>query len=108
MAETNSKTPIVFIPGIKGSSLVGPDGKIVWVNMAHAIALQTPNLRLPLNWETGVQEHDEIVAHAAMNGWQGYGLWLRRMSKIARPFHPFPYDWRRDNNETQHLGNLAS
>ncbi len=100
--------PLVFIHGIKGSRLVGVDGKARWLTASAALGLSTPELRLPLTWNGDRQAEDHLVATEpiasvdiipGLLGSQIYGPWLKQAEGLGRPFYAFAYDWRRDNLE---------
>jgi len=98
--------PLVFIHGIKGSSLIDKFGKTLWITTSAAIGLSTPNLSLPIRWKQGIQERDEIQSATILRkvGFvKVYEDWLNNASKIGRPIYSFSYDWRRDNNESFQL-----
>jgi pimeloyl-ACP methyl ester carboxylesterase len=101
--------PVVFIHGIKGSSLVDRDGSPTWLSAATVLRLQTPDLRLPLTWHNGEQDRDGMQATAPLLQvtlipklvqQQVYGPFVEAMRAADHPFYAFSYDWRRDNLET--------
>lgn len=103
------KVPLVFVPGLKGSVLADVTGKTAWVTGLQALGLSTPPLALPLNWNDGVQQRDllrpsgilakvSVIPHLLDE--KVYGPWLEAAARMNRPFHPFAYDWRRDNLES--------
>ena len=107
--EMKEKIPLVFIHGIKGSTLVGPSGTTQWVNAAQVLGLRTPNLALPLHWKDETQLKDNLSSNKILEKIsflphliqkQIYGKWLALARKNNRTFYPFAYDWRRDNLET--------
>src|SRR5205085_7411744 len=54
-------------------------------------------------WNGSVQESDGITSPGPLDSvaWHDvYGVFLKWASASGRPFHPFAYDWRRDNLET--------
>lgn len=102
--------PLVFIHGIKGSSLVASNGAVHWLTAAAALGLHTPDLRLPLRWNGERQDADDLIATepiASVDIARGlvrsqvYGPWLERAEALGRPFYAFAYDWRRDNLESR-------
>lgn len=101
-------TPIVFIHGIKGSLLEGPDGTVHWLTFGAVLGLRTPPLALPIQWKDDVQARDGVIATeplAAVEVIPGllrakvYAPWLKAAASLGRPFYAFAYDWRRDNLE---------
>ncbi len=100
--------PLVFIHGIKGGKLIDKSGSVVWISAWQALGLSTPNLALPLSFEQGGQVRDGQSAGEVLD-WVTvvpllyrsavYGPWLEAAAKLGS-FHPFAYDWRRDNRET--------
>lgn len=108
-AQGGSEPPIVFIPGIKGSVLADNGAAVKWITPLQALGLASPNLSLPLDWKDGKQGQDGLSPRAVLSGvrilpWfleqQVYGPLLKAAGNTKRPFFAFPYDWRRDNNET--------
>jgi len=100
----NDSTPIVFVPGWAGSTLVDSKGEAKWLDAWETLGLKTPSLALPLTWENGVQAHDELkpgeilkgVQILGLFGQEIYGSWLESAGKLKRPVYQFVYDWRRD------------
>lgn len=101
--------PLVFIHGIKGAKLADAAGNPVWITGAQALGLRTPELSLPLTWTDGTQGRDAISPQGVLTEVsvipvlvrdRVYGPWMEAARKMDRPFHPFFYDWRRDNLET--------
>jgi pimeloyl-ACP methyl ester carboxylesterase len=95
--------PIVFIHGLKGSSIVDEHNHTHYINLWQGLGLSAPPLALPLQWEGGKQNSDglkagkifEKIAHVEV-----YGPFLRFLESFNRPSYTFAYDWRRDLNET--------
>ncbi|EPG75109.1 lecithin:cholesterol acyltransferase domain protein [Leptospira fainei serovar Hurstbridge str. BUT 6] len=96
-----NSTPIVFVPGYKGSELISSKGK-VWLSPSQALAFSSPDLIL--------RESDEIkpgdvlrsvTAIPVLLDVKVYAPWLDRMisEKQWIPY-VFPYDWRKDNGDT--------
>lgn len=111
-AKADSGTPVIFIHGLKGSALVDAQGDTAWVTGLQALALRTPDLRLPLRWFDGQQARDELHATVPLENvrvipWllqeEVYGPFLRAMRQGSAPFYAFAYDWRRDNHESLRL-----
>jgi pimeloyl-ACP methyl ester carboxylesterase len=102
--------PLVFIPGIKGSSLVDEQKKVQWLDIFEAMALRTPNIKLPLTWDqNNHQGADSLVATEPLKQidfffnlfqYPIYKNWLKGAEDLGHPFLSFAYDWRRDNEET--------
>jgi pimeloyl-ACP methyl ester carboxylesterase len=102
-------SPLVFIHGFKGSTLVNHDGEIQWLSGLQALGLRTPNLALPLQWSGDAQARDGLSAGQILDQvnvipWiaseKVYGPWLEAAREMGHPFYPFAYDWRRDNLES--------
>jgi pimeloyl-ACP methyl ester carboxylesterase len=97
-------TPIVFVPGWGGSTLVDSNGSTQWLDVWEALGLKTRSLALPMTWHNGVQDHDElrpgkILKRIRLLGPLRvgiYGTWLKAAGRLHRPFYQFVYDWRRD------------
>jgi pimeloyl-ACP methyl ester carboxylesterase len=103
------ESPLIFIHGIKGSTLVDNQERVNWLTGWQALGLQTPALQLPLAWNSDQQERDSLKASevlAAVNiipgliGEKVYAPWLAAARNFGHPFYPFAYDWRRDNLES--------
>lgn len=102
-------TPLVFVPGIKGSALADEGGKTVFLTPLQALGLSTPRLALPTRFDGVVQERDgrhatgilrDLFIIPRLVGEHIYGPWLDALAKTKRPIYLFAYDWRRDNLET--------
>ena len=102
-------TPIVFVPGIKGSALADADGDIVFLTRLEAIGLSNPGLASPLHFTGTTQDRDgrqpagilrEMYIVPGLVGEEIYGPWIDALARLPRPAYLFPYDWRRDNLET--------
>lgn len=110
MIQSETALPLVFIPGLNGSLLEDPQSKSHWLTVPVALALSTPQLALPLQWENGNQKGDDLrPAGVVMDvslisgviGQDVYAPWVKFAGQITdRPLHIFSYDWRRDNNES--------
>ncbi len=108
--QSETALPLVFIPGLNGSLLEDSQGRQRWVGVAQGLALSTPDLSLPLQWNNGAQNGDDlrpagvIMDVSLISGVLGqdfYGPWVDFAQTIdERPLHIFAYDWRRDNNES--------
>ncbi|EQA38332.1 lecithin:cholesterol acyltransferase domain protein [Leptospira inadai serovar Lyme str. 10] len=94
-------TPIVFVPGYKGSELISSKGK-VWLSPAQALALSSPDLMLRESDE--IQPGDvlrSVTAIPVLLDVKVYAPWLDRMISEKRWIpYVFPYDWRKDNGDT--------
>ncbi len=108
-------TPIVFVPGIKGSALADERGDIVFLTRLEAMGLSNPGLASPTRFEGSVQDRDgrqaagilrEMFIVPGLIGEDIYGPWIDALAHQQRPAYLFPYDWRRDNLET--LDELAT
>jgi pimeloyl-ACP methyl ester carboxylesterase len=102
-AANQSLSPLVFIPGIKGSVLSDAQNVVHWFTFSQALGLASPELRLPLKWHEQVQERDGLIATKVLSavGWHGvYAPFLNWAARSGRRFRVFPYDWRRDNLES--------
>ncbi len=103
MTTRSPQPPLVFIHGIKGSGLADTHGSVHWFTAFQALGLTAPDLRLPLHWSNGVQQRDDLHATAPLDSvaWHDvYAPFLRWAAATRIAFHPFAYDWRRDNFET--------
>jgi hypothetical protein len=60
--------PIVFVHGIKGSSLRGPNGDLLWIRVRDLFTNRDRNLALPLEWENGKQLQDGVWSDGALRG----------------------------------------
>ncbi|PRP87486.1 hypothetical protein PROFUN_00697 [Planoprotostelium fungivorum] len=121
VSEHSKRIPLVFVPGVKGSSLQDAEGRKVWITPRQAFG-QNPRhcqaLDLPLHWyevnndpedpdghlryrqmTDGIQPRKPISKVAKFHI---YGHWLKVARKIDRPYYEFAYDWRRDLNEASH------
>ncbi|PRP79396.1 hypothetical protein PROFUN_12994 [Planoprotostelium fungivorum] len=111
--------PVVFIPGLKGSSLYSKEGRKIWINKMQALGLDNPRLDLPLEWYKVDDDPDDPDGHLLWrqrsDGVRA-GKVIKQMLKVSiyrnfmndvkakgRPFYEFAYDWRRDCNEAAHL-----
>lgn len=93
--------PLLFIHGIKGAVLTDERGAVRWIDTWQAIGLFAPDLKLPTLWK-GRQEKDTLKPAGILERvfYQDvYGPWLKTAKGLNRPFHPFAYDWRRENAE---------
>jgi hypothetical protein len=112
-AENLEMTPLIFVPGIKGSVLVNPQNKIQWVTFWQALNLSggLSTLGLPIQWNGDSQEKDSLhpegilseVGFSFLGGEKVYAPFLKNMHPFGARFFPFAYDWRRDNNESAEL-----
>ena len=100
-----TQVPLVFVPGFKGSWLLGPGGWPAWLDILTAAGLRTPPLALPLDGSDG----DGLVPGQPMHSISIvpgllrrpiYGRFLDAARAWGRPLSAFGYDWRRDNGET--------
>jgi pimeloyl-ACP methyl ester carboxylesterase len=108
--EVHPKSIVVFIHGIKGSVLVDEKDSTVWLSGTQGLGLSTPNIALPLTWQNDVQEKDSIRAKEVLSDVKVipfileekvYSPWLTAGRELYKEnFHPFAYDWRRDNLES--------
>lgn len=93
---------LVLVPGLKGSTLFDAQGQQRWLTWRQALGLSYPELSLPLLWEDGVQQRDELVPIAPIRKViteDIYGSFLDWALTSGRSVHPFAYDWRRDTLE---------
>ena len=100
---SNRYPPLVFIHGIKGSVLIDARGGVNWFTAWQALGLTAPELSLPLRWTGDIQQRDGMSATTPLDtvAWHDvYAPFLKWAVASGRPFHPFAYDWRRDNLET--------
>jgi len=119
LSKNPEEIPLIFVPGVKGSSLQDKNGKKVWVSPKQAFGLEDPHLDLPLEWYEvhndpedpdghlrWRQMKDDIVPRKPISKvarFHIYGKWLKLARKLKRPYFEFAYDWRRDLNEGSHL-----
>ena len=107
---SQAETPVIFIHGIKGGTLVSPKGQTRWLTTGEALGFTTYDLRLPLSWENEkTQTRDglrpgltlrRIRVIPGLIEEQIYGPWLEANEKRSpTQFSAFAYDWRRDNIE---------
>ena len=99
----NKFPPLVLIHGIKGSVLTDVHGGVNWFTAWQALGLTAPELSLPAKWIDDVQPRDGLTASAPLDtvAWHDvYAPFLKWAVASRRAFHPFSYDWRRDNLET--------
>jgi len=95
--------PLVFIHGLKGSVLKDDAGYTYFINLWQGLGCSSPQLALPLEWEDGKQKTDKLHASEIFHSiaWLPvYGPFLTYINGLARSTYTFPYDWRRDLNET--------
>lgn len=100
---------MVFIHGIKGAELTDPDGNLAWLTASQALGMSSADIALPVSFEGGAQPRGNLKARGVLSeiplfpgiyAVDVYGPFLEAAAKSGRPFFPFAYDWRRDNNET--------
>ena len=102
------ETPLVFIPGIKGSMLVDTDKKVRWLTLFESLGFFTPQLSLPIVWSGDQQGQDSLHCESPLESVGDilllkkdiYGGALRQWRESGRQLYSFCYDWRRDNLET--------
>lgn len=112
--------PVVFVPGILGSELVGPDGMHVWLNLRNALGHHDLALPLALPFS---ESRDKLRPAGLLGvdralprlfGFTEYadfmalleGAGFRRDRPPQQPgasHHVFTYDWRRDLVESARL-----
>ena len=99
-----NKTPVVFVPGYKGSNLKEIDKNSisrVWLNPSQALGFSTPDLRLKNNdtiSEDGILESITIPLLLSVKIYEPWINFLKNDDNIDPYF--FSYDWRIDNGET--------
>jgi hypothetical protein len=94
--------PIVFVHGIKGSSLRGPNGDLLWIRVRDLFTNRDRNLALPLEWENGKQLQDGVWSDGALRGILGkpiYRKFLDGMKRLGWDVFCYSYDWRRNQSE---------
>jgi len=83
--------------------LTDAHGSITWFTLWQALGLTAPALSLPLKWQGDTQQRDGLVATVplASVAWHDvYAPFLDWAAASGFAFHPFAYDWRRDNLES--------
>ncbi len=100
----SNKTPVVFVPGYKGSNLKEIDKNSisrVWLNPSQALGFSTPDLRLKNNdtiSEDGILESVTIPLLLSVKIYEPWINFIKNDDNIDPYF--FSYDWRIDNGET--------
>lgn len=112
--------PVVFVPSFLGSVLVDDSDKEVYVTASIGLALDTPNIKLPITWncrdgKLPTQEKDDIRPKSPLKSVKfefcgctsipilhQYSTFCNHFEQYDN-FHSFGYDWRRDLNETTDL-----
>jgi pimeloyl-ACP methyl ester carboxylesterase len=100
----SNKTPVVFVPGYKGSNLKEVDKNSstrVWLTPSQALGFSTPDLSLKnLNTisENGILESVTIPLLLSVKIYEPWINFLKNEDNIDPYF--FSYDWRIDNGET--------
>jgi pimeloyl-ACP methyl ester carboxylesterase len=94
--------PLVFIHGFKAGVLSEASGSQRGLTWWQGFGLASPDLRLPLQWDGDVQRHDGLLAIEPLRrvAWQSIYAPFLDWAERTRRFHPFAYDWRRDNHES--------
>jgi pimeloyl-ACP methyl ester carboxylesterase len=108
--QNGNNSVVIFIHGIKGSTLVNEKGSLVWLTGSQALGFDTPKLSLPERWNGEFQEKDHIKSGEVLSKVKVipllleekvYSPWLDAMkNSYGNKFFPFAYDWRRDNLES--------
>ena len=94
--------PIIFVHGIKGGSLRGPDGDLRWVRVRDLFTNRDRNLTLPLEWENGKQLQDGVWSDGVIKGILGkpiYRQFLNGIKRLGWNVFCYSYDWRRNQSE---------
>lgn len=94
--------PIIFVHGIKGSSLRGPNGDLLWVRVRDLFKNRDRNLTLPLEWENGKQLQDGVWSDGVLRNilWKSiYRKFLNGMKRLGWDVFCYSYDWRRNQSE---------
>lgn len=103
-----SARPLVFVPGLQGSTLRSADGRLRFFGAAAALALSSPELSLPLRFEGATQARDGLRAGEPLSTVAlvpgllevpVYRPFLDAVAAAGRELHAFAYDWRRDLHE---------
>lgn len=109
VAPLMAAPPMVFVHGIKGASLEDDQGRKRYLTGLQGLGLASARLALPLEWGPNGQARDalrprgvldKVVVIPGLVQSQVYGPWLKAAARSGTPFHPFAYDWRRDNWES--------
>lgn len=100
------RKPVIFVPGLKGSVLIDKDGPL-WLSVKNVVMSKhnriKERLMLPTVWHDGVQERDTVCAteiFEKIGPKEFYAGFLRNATGHGFDVYTFPYDWRRDLNET--------
>lgn len=89
-----------FLPS--GSYLFDSNNNRRWIGPLQALGFSQTNIALPL-WTEEKQPMDDITPREVISSVGPVGIYrsfLGMVQSTGRPFYPFPYDWRRDANET--------
>lgn len=119
-ALAQGKNPVIIIPGLEGSEILGANGHHVWFAVKRN---KTDDIRLPVNSPILSRNRDtnrvgdiirkvdvkllpdvevyQAVIDALIA--KGYTEATWNNPKATDVFYVFPYDWRRDNVETAQL-----
>ena len=98
-----SKEPVVFIHGIKGSTLLDEDNSMVWLTLGQSLGMSSPNLSLPIDGNLEKQFKvgdilDSITVIPFLYKEKIYSPWLEASrDNYGEFFYPFIYDWRKSN-----------
>ena len=95
--------PVVFIHGLKGSTLSRPQGGRAWLTWWQALGLASPEVSLPIHWDDDGQRRDNLMPVSPLRTVARqdiYASFLKWAETSGCAFYPFVYDWRRDNLET--------
>jgi hypothetical protein len=97
-----ARPPIVFVHGIKGGNLRGPDGDLRWMRVRDLFVNRDRGLASPLEWKNGEQAQDGVYSDGPLRGvlWKPiYRRFLDGMERLGWNIFSYRHDWRRSQSE---------
>ena len=91
-------TPLLFVPGFGGTTLVRRDVGVDAVTTVYPG--KRGDLSLPMAWEGPTQAHDGLFVGELVEAHYKGALKWARSTAGKHNVRTFPYDWRRDYGET--------
>ena len=92
MTSLDDGVPLVFVPGLMGSSLHKDISKHkvhdVYVTGSIALGLDNPNLALPLKWNDYIDDYDPLTLTSGMNNDNGDEKELQLPSQFKDDIYP--------------------